>query len=137
MRGGDGVAEHDGIVVEGVVGAIEQRDLLMSGELSHEIGEVGVGMKFCHIAICKLVPTVLGVKVIPFAEVGRGSQLLLPKVVMQCLVAHASRPQPVDKHAESVVGRCRLIGAFQYNLSHNGVLINCVIIDNTCGIDMF
>lgn len=109
----------------------------MPGELSHEIGEVGVGMKLCHIAICKLVPTVLGVKVIPFAEVGRGSQLLLPKVVMQCLVAHASRPQPVDKHAESVVGRCRLIGAFQYNLSHNSVFINCVIIDNTCGIDMF
>lgn len=95
--------KDEGVVVPGIARGIQEGYQGMRPESGDKLGGGGVGIEFGEVAAFKLSPFGRGVLVQPLTQLGAGSHILGPEVVMKTLVRLTLRPEPVDEHAETVV----------------------------------
>lgn len=71
----------------------------MSGQLA-QVGEGGGTFLITELGAIATGELVVpaGVVAVPFAQPGRGRDLLAPLVEMSTLLAEPARPEPVDEH---------------------------------------
>lgn len=65
---GEELLDYDGVVVEAVVGGVEKGYCWVVGDCRFQGGEGGVGCEFGFVFFYEFGPTVVGVRVEPFAK---------------------------------------------------------------------
>ncbi len=102
-------AQRDGIVVIGVPGAIHERDPTSLDTIEELSDRIRLAPKLPGLTPLELLPAP-GVVIEPLPELGRGSDVTLPFVDREFRLRDASRPDPIDEDAVSIVPRRRLVG---------------------------
>lgn len=109
--------QRDGLVVLFVLGRIEERNRLGFCVLFDRSEKCRFLFQFSIVAMLEFRPPG-GIVVEPFSQCRRWADLAKPKIDMRVLFRQAPRPQPIDQQSEAVGLGCRLIDAFDENLTH-------------------
>ena len=110
--------EHNGIVFLSVMGTVEEGYNGMFGNLPNEFWECRVGSQFIFVALFKFSSTILRVSMKPFSQLFGWRKVLLPQVIMEVLMAQASRPKSVHQNSIAIRWSRAIIGSLSQYLSH-------------------
>src|SRR6185312_7602755 len=93
-------AQRHGVVVLGVVGAVEQRDVVGREGVEQRPPRLGVLVELADVAALELLPA-LGVVAEPLAQLVAGPDLGQPGLHPELVPAHTARPEPFDEEPAS------------------------------------
>src|SRR5262249_37564287 len=102
-----------------VTGGVDEGDGPLLGDVPEQRQHVALAFLFGPIALAELRPPGRVVAV-PLAQLGAGGEGLQPEVDPRLLLAHATRPQPLDQNPQAVVLRRRFVSSLQlYHLRNS------------------
>src|SRR5215510_7180742 len=90
------VAQHDRLVVLGVLRVVEQHDRPVAQSVQRQLCRVGPRVELGAVALAEPVPA-LGIVAEPAAELGARRHVLQPAVDVERVLAYATRPQPIHQ----------------------------------------
>jgi hypothetical protein len=93
-----------------VVGAIEQGHRATSSGVKEWLPGTGVSVELLSVSPAKLLPS-LGLMAEPLPELGAGSDLLQPRIGIESLLLHSSRPEALHQDPPAVSAGGRVIRA--------------------------
>ena len=84
--------EYGGVVVNVVVGRVEQGDYWVGGEGGAEGCKCRIGKEFGPVFCREFIPAVERVGVKPFTKLGGGRYIFVPEIIMKSSMRQAAWP---------------------------------------------
>ena len=104
--------ECDGVVVFGVMGAVEQRHRPARQQVRELPDRVRIFAQFLDVAFAKIIPA-FRVVAEPLAQRRARRDFLEPQIDGGALLGKPARPDAIDENPRAVVPRRRLVDAFR------------------------
>jgi hypothetical protein len=108
------IAQDQGSVVKGVMGAIEQRHRAAPGGIENGIPRIRARVQFLPISPLKLFPAIYPMAE-PLPELRARCNLLRPRIRHEILLLHASRPEAFHQDPPAISAPGRVICALDPN----------------------
>jgi hypothetical protein len=127
------IAQDQGSVVKGVMGAIEQRHRAAPGGIENGIPRIRARVQFLPISPLKLFPAIYPMAE-PLPELRARCNLLRPRIRHEILLLHASRPEAFHQDPPAISAPGRVICALDPNhgVDTNERLLGEQLLEHPC-----
>jgi hypothetical protein len=113
-----------GVVVFGIVGAVEQRHGAVPGSIEDRLPSLGTPVELGEVLVLELGPFGRVMRK-PFPQAIAGAGFLVPPVQGEISFPDPARPQALDEKALAIVRGPLIVDAFQMN--HEMPLATCIL----------